>query len=57
VQRSGALEYLASIINGQSQMLAFQDTYIIVAGVALAAMLPAWLLSQSQKQPKVAFAT
>jgi len=34
LQRSGALEYLASIIDGQSQMLGFQDTFIIVAGVA-----------------------
>jgi hypothetical protein len=53
IQKSGALEYLAAIINGQSQMLGFQDTFIIVAGVALAALLPAYVLSQSQRRATV----
>lgn len=57
LQRAGALEYLGAIVHGQSQMLAFQDTFIIGAGVALAAVLPAWMLSQSQRQPKLALAT
>lgn len=54
IQKSGALEYLGQIINGQSQMLAFQDTFIIVGGVALAAILPAYVLSRSQRQARPA---
>jgi len=49
VQQSAALDYLASILNGQSQMLAFQDTFIIVGCVALAALLPAYVLSRAQR--------
>lgn len=49
VQKSAALDYLGQIVNGQSQMLAFQDTFIIVACVALAALLPAYILSRAQR--------
>jgi predicted MFS family arabinose efflux permease len=51
VQRSGALEYLGSIVQGQSLSLAFQDTFIVGAIVALVALLPAFMLSRSQSQP------
>jgi MFS transporter, DHA2 family, multidrug resistance protein len=47
-QRSGALEYLGTVVQAQSQTLAFQDTFMVVTGVALLALLPAFLLSRSQ---------
>lgn len=54
IQKSGALEYLGSVVQGQSLSLAFQDTFIIGAIVALAAVPPAFLLSRSQRQQRVA---
>ena len=54
VQKSGALEYLGSIVQAQSLSLAFQDTFIIGAIVALAAVPPAFLLSRSQRQQSAA---
>jgi EmrB/QacA subfamily drug resistance transporter len=49
-QRAGALEYLGTVVQAQSQALAFQDTFMIVAVVALLALLPAWVLSNSQRR-------
>ncbi len=49
VQRAGALEFLGSMVHAQSQVLAFQDTFMVVAAVALLAILPAWILSRSQR--------
>jgi EmrB/QacA subfamily drug resistance transporter len=53
VQRAGALEYLGTVVQAKSQMLAFQDTFIVVAGVALLAVLPAWILSRSQRDARI----
>lgn len=49
-QKAGALDYLASILQTNAQMLAFSDTFIVIALVALAALLPAALLSRSQRR-------
>jgi MFS transporter, DHA2 family, multidrug resistance protein len=49
-QRSGALEYLGTVVQAQSQTLAFQDTFMVVTGVALLALFPAFLLSRSQRR-------
>ena len=49
-QKAGALDYLASILQTNAQMLAFSDTFIVIALVALAALLPAALLSRSQQR-------
>ena len=48
-QKAGALEYLATILHGKAQMLAFQDTFIIVGVVAL---IPAAMLSRSQRRAR-----
>jgi EmrB/QacA subfamily drug resistance transporter len=48
-QKAGALEYLGSMINLQSQVLAFSDTFIIIAIVAAVALIPAAMLSRSQR--------
>jgi MFS family permease len=50
MQRAGALEYLGTVVQAQSQTLAFQDTFMVVTGVALLALLPAFLLSRSQRR-------
>ena len=47
IQKSGALEYLGSIVQGQSLSLAFLDTFILGAIVAPAAVPPLFLLSRS----------
>jgi DHA2 family multidrug resistance protein len=53
VQKSAALDYLGQVVYGQSSTLAFQDTFIIIAGVAVAALLPAYVMSRTQrKEPK-----
>jgi DHA2 family multidrug resistance protein len=49
-QKAGALEYLSTILHGKAQMLAFQDTFIIVGVVALVALIPAAMLSRSQRR-------
>jgi DHA2 family multidrug resistance protein len=51
-QKAGALEYLATILHGKAQMLAFQDTFIIVGVVALVALIPAAMLSRSQRRAR-----
>jgi EmrB/QacA subfamily drug resistance transporter len=49
-QKAGAYEYLASILNAKAQMLAFSDTFIVVGVVALVALIPAAMLSRSQRK-------
>lgn len=49
-QKAGAYEYLASILQAKAQMMAFSDTFIIVGLVALAALVPAAMLSRSQRR-------
>jgi EmrB/QacA subfamily drug resistance transporter len=50
VQQAGALDYLGTMVHAQSQILAFQDTFMLVAGVALVALVPAVILSRSQRR-------
>ncbi len=54
-QKAGALEFLGSMLNAKAQMLAFSDTFIVIAVVALAALLPAALLSRSQRRTRPAW--
>ena len=49
-QKAGAYEYLASILEAKAQMLAFSDTFIVVGVVALVALIPAAMLSRSQRK-------
>ena len=51
-QKAGALEYLGAIVHGKAQMLAFSDTFIIVGVVALVALVPAAMLSRSQRRAR-----
>jgi DHA2 family multidrug resistance protein len=37
------------MVNAQAQMLAFSDTFIVIAIVSLLALIPAALLSRSQQ--------
>ena len=49
-QKAAALEFLGQMVNAQAQMLAFSDTFIVIAIVALLALIPAALLSRSQQK-------
>jgi EmrB/QacA subfamily drug resistance transporter len=49
-QKAGAYEYLSSMLYSKAQMLAFSDTFIVVGLVALAALVPAAMLSRSQRR-------
>jgi EmrB/QacA subfamily drug resistance transporter len=49
-QKAGAYEYLGAILNAKAQMLAFSDTFIVVGVVALVALIPAAMLSRSQRR-------
>lgn len=48
VQQSGALHYLGQIVHAQANTLGFQDGFLIIALVFLAAMIPAWILGRAQ---------
>lgn len=48
VQQSGALHYLGQVVHAQASTLGFQDGFLIIAGVFLAAMIPAWILGRAQ---------
>jgi EmrB/QacA subfamily drug resistance transporter len=49
-QKAGALEYLGGMLNTKAQMMAFSDTFIVVGAVALVALIPAAMLSRSQRK-------
>lgn len=49
-QKAGALDYLATMLQSKAQMLAFSDTFIVIGLVALAALIPAAMLSRSQRR-------
>ena len=51
-QKAAALEFLGNMVNAQAQMLAFSDTFIVIAIVALLALIPAALLSRSQQKER-----
>ena len=44
VQTSGALDYLSKVIHAQASTLGFQDTFLVIALVALVALGPAWMI-------------
>ncbi len=49
-QKAAAQEFLGTMVNTQAQMLAFSDTFIVIAIVALLALIPAAMLSRSQRK-------
>ena len=51
-QKAGALEYLGTILQAKAQMMAFSDTFIVVGVVALLALIPAAMLSRSQRRTR-----
>jgi DHA2 family multidrug resistance protein len=54
-QKAAAQEYLGAMVNAQAQLLAFSDTFIVIAIVALLALIPAGLLSRSQQRGRRAW--
>ena len=51
-QKAGALEYLGTILNINAQEMAFSDTFVVVGIVALLALVPAAMLSRSQRRAR-----
>jgi hypothetical protein len=51
-QKAGAYEYLGGMLHAQAQMMAFSDTFIVVGVVALLALIPAAMLSRSQRRTR-----
>ena len=49
-QKAAAYDYLGEILSAKAQMLAFSDTFIVVGVVALVALIPAGMLSRSQRK-------
>jgi DHA2 family multidrug resistance protein len=54
-QKAAAQEFLGTMVNAQAQLLAFSDTFIVIAIVALLALIPAALLSRSQQKGRRAW--
>lgn len=54
-QKAAAQEFLGTMVNTQAQMLAFSDTFIVIAIVALLALIPAAMLSRSQQKERRAW--
>ena len=48
VHQSGALHYLGQVVHAQASTMGFQDGFLIIAAVFLAAMVPAWILGRAQ---------
>ncbi|HTE35018.1 MAG TPA: DHA2 family efflux MFS transporter permease subunit [Reyranella sp.] len=51
-QKAAAYEYLGSMLHAKAQMFAFSDTFIVIGIVALLALLPAAMLSRSQRRSR-----
>jgi DHA2 family multidrug resistance protein len=51
-QKAGAYEYLGAMLQAKAEMLAFSDTFIVVGLVALLALVPAAMLSRSQRRSR-----
>jgi DHA2 family multidrug resistance protein len=51
-QKAGAYEYLGTIVQAKAEMLAFSDVFIITGVVGLLALLPAAMLSRSQRRAR-----
>ncbi len=48
MQQTGALDYLGQVINAQASTFAFQDAFMVIALVFVAALIPAWVLRQTK---------
>lgn len=47
-QRSGALDYLGSVIHAQAQTFGFQDAFMVICMVFIATLIPAWILKRTE---------
>ena len=51
-QFSGSLDYLSKVIHAQANTLGFQDTFLVIAAVALIAVGPAWMIGQTKQSQR-----
>jgi hypothetical protein len=49
-QKAGAYDYLGTIVFAKAEMLAFSDTFIVIGAMGLIALIPAAMLSRSQRR-------
>jgi hypothetical protein len=49
-QKAGAYEYLGTMVFAKAEMLAFSDTFIVIAILGLLALIPAAMLSRQQRR-------
>jgi hypothetical protein len=49
-QKAGAYEYLGQMLHVKAEMLAFSDTFIVISVVAMLALVPAAMLSRTQRR-------
>ena len=52
VRDSGAFHYLGEVIYAQASTLGFQDAYFLLALIAIAGLIPAWVLARASKGPR-----
>ena len=48
MQQTGALDYLGHVINAQAWTFGFQDAFMVIALVFVAALIPAWVLRRTK---------
>ncbi len=47
-QKSGALDYLGTVIQAQAETFGFQDAFMVICMVFVATLVPAWMLRRSR---------
>jgi DHA2 family multidrug resistance protein len=52
LQASGALDYLSQVIQAQANTLGFQDTFLVIAVVALVAVGPSWMIGGAGRRKR-----
>ena len=53
IRDSGAFHFLGEVIYAQASTLGFQDAYFLLALVAAAGLIPAWVLARASKSVRV----
>ncbi|MBI2977433.1 MAG: MFS transporter, partial [Rhodospirillales bacterium] len=49
LHRTGAIDYLGKVIHAQATSFGFQDGFMVIALVFVAALVPAWLLRRPRR--------
>lgn len=52
-QAAGAIHYLGQVVQAQANTFGFQDTFLVSAALAFAAIVPAWIMGRSRKREAI----